>query len=388
MPVFKTFMKVMAKRLRVSLIYIVIFITICVVMSATSSENSGFTDSKLSISINDMDNSPASRALTEYISSNHQLVETEHDKDAILDSLYYLETDIALTINEDYSEKLANGEIEGLLSDYRVPGSFAAEFFDSQINRYISVINAYISGGMTVDEAVAKAANIMENEVAVETVSFSESSDASYELEHSMFFQYFAYIIIIVLISALCPPLLTMTSSEIKNRTNCSCIPVTKQMLQLVLGTVIFSVGVYLLLMVSGALMFRSALFNEKGLLAMLNAFVYLIFAMMLTLFISVVSPNPKTVDMIANVFSLGMSFLCGVFVPQYLLSESVLSVGKFLPAYWYVKANNMLSGTNGEIFNMNDYMVCLGIELAFSIALFCVILLVAKNKRSNKSLA
>jgi ABC-2 type transport system permease protein len=118
----------------------------------------------------------------------------------------------------------------------------------------------------------------------------------------------------------------------------------------------------------------------------MLNGFVYLIFATMLTILISVIAPGNKAVDMIANVISLGMSFVCGVFVPQSLLSGTVLNIGKFLPAYWYVRANNMLAGSSGEIFGMGKYMTCIGIELAFSIAMFCVTLLVAKTKRSSKS--
>ena len=107
---------------------------------------------------------------------------------------------------------------------------------------------------------------------------------------------------------------------------------------------------------------------------------------MTLTILIAVIAPNPSVVNIIANVFSLGMSFLCGVFVPQMLLSETVLNVGKFLPAYWYVRANNMLSGSNNEIFSNSKFFMCIGIELAFSVMLFCITILAAKTKRSSKS--
>ena len=82
------------------------------------------------------------------------------------------------------------------------------------------------------------------------------------------------------------------------------------------------------------------------------------------------------------------MSFLCGVFVPQSLLSGVVLNIGKFLPAYWYVRANNMLAGSNGEIFSSKEFMLCIGIELAFSVVLFCVTLIAAKTKQSSKSIS
>ena len=158
-------------------------------------------------------------------------------------------------------------------------------------------------------------------------------------------------------------------------------------MAQIVLGTVIFAVGLYLLLTVVALFLYRSQMLNSKGLFAMLNGFVYLIFTTMLAILISVISPGGKVIDMIANVVSLGMSFLCGVFVPQSVLSETVLNIGKFLPAYWYIKANNMIAGIGGEIFGMRKYMICIGIELAFSVVLFCITLLIARTKKSSRSI-
>lgn len=386
MKVFKTFMKVAKKRLHVSMIYIVIFISIGIAMTSTASDTNNFTETKLSVSITDLDNTAASRELAEYIGKSNEIVEVENDKDAIMDAIFYRRADIILTINEGYSEKLANGETDGLFSNYRVPGSYTAELFDTQLDQYISMITAYTAGGMTVEDAAAKTAELAEKEISVETVNFSENANVEFGENIAYYYQYLAYILIAVMISGLCPTLLVMMRKEIRNRTNCSCVSNVSQMVQIVLGTVIFAVGVYLILTVAAFFLYHSQMLNSKGLLAMLNGFVYLIFATMLTILISVIAPGNKAVDMIANVISLGMSFVCGVFVPQSLLSGTVLNIGKFLPAYWYVRANNMLAGSNGEIFGMGKYMTCIGIELAFSIAMFCVTLLVAKTKRSSKS--
>ena len=46
MQVFKTFIKVMKKRLHISMIYIIIFIVIGIVMTASSSDKSGFSERK------------------------------------------------------------------------------------------------------------------------------------------------------------------------------------------------------------------------------------------------------------------------------------------------------------------------------------------------------
>lgn len=386
MQVFKTFMKVIKKRLNVSMIYIVVFIIIGIVMTNTVSNDGNFTQTKLKISITDLDDTQASRALVDYISKDNKIVSVKNDMDSITDAIFYRNADIILTVNKGYSQKLADGETYGLFSNYRIPGSYTAEFFDEQLNQYISMITAYTAEGLTVDEAAERSAQLAQSEVKVETLNFSENADVKFGENITYYYQYLAYILLAVMITGLCPALLVMMKKDMRNRTNCSCVSSTSQMVQIVLGTIVFAVGVYLLLTIVALCLYRSQMYNSKGLLAMLNGFVYLIFATMLTLLISSFSPGSKTVDMIANVLSLGMSFLCGVFVPQSLLSGTVLSIGKFLPAYWYVKANNMLSGSDGEIFGMTKFMTCIGIELAFSAAIFCVTLLVSRAKRSSRS--
>ena len=46
------------------------------------------------------------------------------------------------------------------------------------------------------------------------------------------------------------------------------------------------------------------------------------------------------------NTISLGMCFLCEVFVPMELIGDNVKIVAQFLPAYWYETANNLLGAT------------------------------------------
>lgn len=89
---------------------------------------------------------------------------------------------------------------------------------------------------------------------------------------------------------------------------------------------------------------------------------------------------------MIANTIGLGMSFLCGVFVPQKFLGEAVINVAHFLPAYWFIRANNMLAGISDELFSSSKYFSYLGIELLFAVAIFSVVLLVAKTKIRSSS--
>ena len=386
MQVFKTFMKVTKKRSHTILIYVVIFIILGFMMSSSSSKNSSFEETKLSIAVIDLDETPASKALNEHIGSKHKLVYVENNKDKIIDALYYTYADYVLIINKDYSENLLNGNTDNLFSNYKMPGSYDAAFIETQLDEYVRVVSAYVAGGMSIDDAAIKSATLTDNEVEVELVNFSKTVNGEYNQEIATYYQFLAYILIAVLITGLCPTLLVMFKKEIRNRTNCSCVSITKQMTQIIAGTIIFSIALYFLFTIVSLIIYGSNMLNQRGLLAMLNGFIFLLFAMMLTFFIAVISPSPRSVDMIANTVSLGMSFLCGVFVPQYLLSSTVLSIGKFLPAYWYVRANNMLSGVSGEIFTMNKFMTYIGIEFGFVIAFFCMTMLISKTKQRSKT--
>ena len=85
---------------------------------------------------------------------------------------------------------------------------------------------------------------------------------------------------------------------------------------------------------------------------------------------------------MLAHIVGLSMSFLCGVFVPQSMLSGSVLAVGRFLPAYWYIRANNMLAGFGKEVFDLGFYWKCIGIQFLFAAAMFALTAVAARQRK------
>ncbi len=72
------------------------------------------------------------------------------------------------------------------------------------------------------------------------------------------------------------------------------------------------------------------------------------------------------------------------MFVPQEYLGEGVITAAHFLPAYWFIKANNMLAGSGGEVFKSSEYLLCIGIQVLFAAALFSLVLLFARLKRKS----
>ena len=180
------------------------------------------------------------------------------------------------------------------------------------------------------------------------------------------------------------PIITTFNKKTLRQRIDSSSIPVSRKTAQVLAGASIVVTAVWILFMILGIAIYKSDMFTQNGLLAMLNSFVFILVAAGITLVIAQFDLNYNTLSMVSNVVSLGMSFLCGVFVPQSLLGSGVLTAAKFLPAYWFVRANNMLFGFSDEAFTKTKYFEYLGIELLFAVALFCFVFVLAKNKMKS----
>ena len=65
--------------------------------------------------------------------------------------------------------------------------------------------------------------------------------------------------------------------------------------------------------------------------------------------------------------------------IARRLLGDGVLAAAKFLPAYWYEKANDILAGAQSG--TMGDVGMCLLIEGGFLLALVLVTMLVSRQR-------
>ncbi len=386
MPVFNTYMKVVKKNLFMAIIYSAIFVVLCFAFSGNTSDSSSFEDSSLGVTVIDEDNSSASVALTDYIASQHQLIEVENNKDEILDALYYTRTDYVLIINKGYEEKILNGETTGLFTSYTSPDPYDSMLIENALNRYTSLLSAYNISCDSLDEALTKTAETvsMETKVTVEMFSDNEGESLEYPVKTQFYFNFLPYGMLGSLISILSTVLIKMNGKEVSDRAHCSSTPAFSQTAQLLLGSVVLVILDWIVFMIAGMII-NGGVFTGKCWLAVLNSFVFVLVSAGIAILISIIKNNSKSIAMIANILSLGMCFLCGVFVSQSLLGEGVLTAAKFLPAYWYIKANDMLMFSTAETLNTTEFMTCLGIEALFAAALFAVILLLSKAKYERK---
>lgn len=387
MQVFKTFFKIAKKHVVSCLVYLGVFVALILMMSNTSSTtSSSFEEASLKISIIDEDESTASKALTEYLTSTHTLVTLPStDRETLQDSLYYAKIDYILRVPSGFEKKLEQGTTKEIVKSSKRQDSSNGYFLDQQVEQYLQTVSLYLKGGFSVKEAFQKtdASLVAAPKVTLLNDGKTEDEKAS---NFYQFFLFIPYMLLSMLIVGMAPIVIIFRNKDLENRIHCSALSINNINIQLSLSCFVYSLIVWMVFILAAFFSYGGELlFSHNGLLCILNSFVYLLISISITLFITLFSPNDNILNMLANAIGLGMSFLCGIFVPQYLLSESVISISRFLPAYWYVRINNMLSGASGEGYSLDNYLVWIGIECLFCIALFALYLVGSKQKKMER---
>lgn len=381
MQVLKVFFKVLKAKLPAASAYIVVFFCIAVAMANMGGTTEDFSDTSVTLSVIDNDKTDASKAFCDYLSKNNRIVEIENDERAITDSIYNEVVSYVLVINEGYEEKISKGETDGLFENYKNPKSSKGIFIDSKVDLYAKTLSAYITGGSSIETALEKTKDTLGEEIKVTMETFKKDTGSDFSDSFTYYFQYIPYGILSVLITALSPVLLTLNKKEIRDRTNCSCIKFSSQTAQIILGSFLFAIVLWAIFAFAGVMMNGGGL-GERHYLAVLNSFVFALISLAVALIVSNLAKSQESVGMLTNIIGLGMSFLCGVFVPQSMLGDGVLNVARFLPAYWYVRANDMLAGYNDDVYSVGRFMEFLGIEIVFMVVLFVVAIVISRVKK------
>ena len=391
MQIFKVFMKVLKKRLRYAMLYVGIFLGIVIPMSLNSS-GSGSTKemfvkeskSHIGICIFDEDDTPESREFADYLAENYTIKELKNDEEVVMDSLFYLSVDRVISINKGFADRLAKGETEGIIDSRHMHESYNSMLLEQDLNSYFSSVSAYIAGGEDALSASEKAREALSAEADVKVISFTDEGNADYPRDFAEYYRYMAYILIAAVIGTLCPVLMAMNRKEIRFRTNCSSLDSSSYTKQVLLGSAVFVIGVWLIFVIAGMILY-GGVYKGRAWLAVLNSFIYAMVAGSITVFLSAFVSNMDIVNFINQAVSLGMSFMCGVFVEQELLGAGVLSVARFMPAFWYIKANMILDGT--EAFDSAKLMQYMLIEAAFAVVMALLTIVVSKARYNSTAL-
>ncbi len=384
MQVFKAMLKVTRKRLPSAFIYIIVFVTVSIIVTTTATKDNKFEMTKLDICVFDEDDTPESRALIDFIGKSNNLKTIENDRDVIIDSLYYGRVDYALIINKGYAEKLAAGETDELFGSYHMDENFSVVYMGQFLNEYASSVKAYQTMGKTVDEAITCTEDALSQHTEVDMLRVDKGGNSHYSVDFAGYFQYMPYILIAAVFIVVCQVLVTMNKKDIRYRTNCSCMKSSKYTFQLFFGSGLFVLAVWLVLIVIGAFL-NEEMYSGRAWYAVLNSLIFAVVVASIAVFVSSFEPSENILNLITQVLSIGMSFICGIFIPMNMLGNSVVSVARFLPAYWYIRANNMIADISP--YSHDEVMLCYMIQILYAVALLLLTLLVRKVRFNSAAI-
>ena len=288
-------------------------------------------------------------------------------------------------IPENFTEDFLNGkDID--LEKRSIESSFAAVDLDMTVNKYLNLYRLYQNTtDLSSEEIVSKIkedlGHVISVEVAENKVQKQDGTEAKY------YFNYLNYTILSGFTVCVSTILLVFNKFDLKRRNICSPMSLTKLNSQLLLGIITFGLGIMIIMLAIGFILFPATMVSSLGGLFALNLIVFMTVGMSFSLFLSQVAYKADILDSITTVVSLGTSFLCGVFIPIEFLSESVVRITKFLPSYWFTSANERISRLTEISFpSLKPVFQDMLVQIAFAFALFAISLLVSKQKRQAEN--
>lgn len=381
MTVFKTFFRIVNKLKPTIILYTALLIIFGAVNMKTSDNNINFVNSKPDILIINQDvNKGLTKNLIDYMKKNSNIMKVENNEEKINDSLFYREVSYVIYIPKDYRKNVLLGKNPKL--DIKKTDEYDAHLSEMMLKRYIKLQNIYNKEAGSEDELITLINDNINDDVNVKITSKVDTSK-TYNIAY--YFNFASYSILAIIIYIICLVLCSFKEESISKRINISSINYKSHNNKILLASIVFSSIVWLLFVIIGVIVVGDIMFSLRGLISIINSFIFTFCALTLSILISSITNNKNAISGIVNVIALGSAFLCGAFVPAEYLPSSVLNFAHILPAYYYINSNDLLKNIDViNISSMHPIIINMVIIIMFSILFIILNNIVTRKKRKS----
>lgn len=381
MTVFKGYMKIIGQNKMLILLYVAIFFGCTILFQSTAGKTeTSYQAEKLNIGIIDEDGGSLAESLTEYLGNLHHLIPIENDVSEIQEKLYYREVDYVVRIPKNFYKKCIEGDEK--LSVTKIPDTYSGSYVDQQINSFLNNARTYQASGFT----EAESASALEKAQSVK-VMFSNDEKSAEDAPYVYYFRYMPYLFLALFGFVMGNILIVFQNPNLKKRMVASPVSGRRQSLEGILCLSLAGLTLWIFVIVIGILFYgRDFYTSENFVYYLLNSASMLFVDIALAYLMGTIAPNRDALTGIANIISLGMCFLGGVFVPLEFMGSHVKAVSHFLPVYWYEKANDLLANFAHMTVSVREqFFKAVIIQLVFVGAFICLTLVIEKYKRVEK---
>ena len=382
MTVFKCYMKILKQNLGLVFLYLGIFFSVSIVlqMAAQKGEDSLYQTTSIDLGVVNPDDSLLSSGFVDYLSQIHHVTIMENDPETLQENLFYRNVEYIIQIPADfYKTCIQNGES---LKVTKVPGSYSSYYVDQQISSYLDTMRTYLAAGFSQEEAITA----LKSQVHEPVTKLSSNFVSTDKSPLVYYFRYIPYLFLGALCYTMGYILMAFKKGDIQKRMAASAISSRRQTLEGLLAMGMIGAGLWFLGILGAVLMYRNSFLDSRMLpYYLLNTLLMLIVALSLSYLIGMFINNSDLLSGAANIVSLSMCFLCGVFVPMDVMDKSVLKVSQFLPVYWYEQVNEILSSHISLTSQLQEKVwLGMGIELLFAVVFVFLIMVVSKQRREG----
>ena len=379
MIVFNAFFKVVKKYIGVIILYTVMLISFGSINYATNNEDMTFSNRLPDILIiNNDEEVGLTKNLINYLKENANVLDIENNEEKINDAIFYREVNYVIYIPKNYRIDTLN-KLNPTL-DIKSANDYDSAYTSMLLTRYLNVQNTYLKYTNNENELI----NSINNNLSYKTnIEITSKLDTSKLTKTSRFFNFASYSIMAVIIYIICLVISSFNKDVVKKRTIISSMNYKKYNKYILLSSFLYSSIIWLLYVILSFVIVGSSMFSLRGLIYILNTFIFSFVALTLALLISNLIKSKGAISGIVNVIALGQAFLCGAFIPSEFLGENIIKYSKILPAYWYNNSNDLLSSIEViNMVNLKPILINMMVLVIFAIIFIVINNIVSKHRQ------
>lgn len=381
MQTFKAYFKIVKRNKVVIMIYLFLTIGLSFAMTRKDPVSEVFTEDKQNICVMDEDGSEFSKAIVNFVDRKHHLVSLKDDVDEIQDALYYGDISYLIRIPEGFGGAfLQTGD--GQLDITTAQNSAGGVYISNQLEAYLNTYKVYIAMGYSNEQAIVKADESLNISTTVVTTEPEKKADGPY---FQGFFRMMPYGFVSILIHSIGCVMIAFNDEEVSKRRKCSKTSSLNANTQIVLGSAILAIGVWMVHILTVVGVFQDFVFEYDGFgYLLVNSFALLLASLGIAFFFGSLSKTQTNVSIFGVSGSMFIAFLGGVFVPLDVIGEGTKRISRFLPSYWYtVNCEKLYSAKVITDSFKTEFIRGISVQLAFAAATIALAFLISKKKRA-----
>lgn len=336
-----------------------------------------FESEKLGVTVVDESESGSSKALIEYLNSSHDVeVLGKTPRNHLEEQVFLMEIHGAVIIPEDFETHVKNGEpaVE-IITDERAASSVQ---LDSEISKFLIFANAQFNEGGELDKDKLQTA--LTDTVNVELNNDTMNADGENFENAAAYSNFAAYWLMLFIMLSVGNLMSEYNKPELQKRIIAAPVSSTSSAVQ-ILGAQSL-VGFFAVLVMFFGLV--GLYYNRLDGIPLAHIFVALVLIMAFTLAlqyaINALTTNRFIVNGLANLITLGLAFLSGIFIPIELFGDGAERIAEFLPLYHYTQIYASPDIT------WSESALSIGILLLYILA-FLIIGIIFSNQRKSTQL-